>query len=345
MKTVELTRARTFCAFVDFFEEIGVPVEDKLYELKLPQLRAVEDGRALLPLQPCIRFIENTCAAEGVDDVAIRAISRKPAYSLPSLWNSPVVPGLSGLEKATSYIQMMCQLQPSLQARIEFHHGTARFSITRYGDSTHADDQSMANWTMVMQLINVIRASTGRDWSPDRISLRGRSQPSHYAREAFPGTEILTGSESTWVEVPLCLLAAPAASLPDRAKPPSEFSHNIDDSETQLLAGQLKGMIRTYMAQPNAGLGRLADMLCCSSRTLQRRLQEATLDYRRLLREARYERAVELLESTDLPVIEISSQTGYSDPSHFARAFGQISGVSPLHYRRLYRLQQNRRDN
>ncbi|MGL1409763.1 helix-turn-helix domain-containing protein, partial [Vibrio parahaemolyticus] len=45
-------------------------------------------------------------------------------------------------------------------------------------------------------------------------------------------------------------------------------------------------------------------------------------------------RARELLESTDLPIIEIAAQVGYDDPSYLARLFRREVGVTPAAYRR-----------
>jgi AraC-like DNA-binding protein len=40
-----------------------------------------------------------------------------------------------------------------------------------------------------------------------------------------------------------------------------------------------------------------------------------------------------MLVETDARSIEIAQATAYSDPSHFARAFRRIAGLSPDEYR------------
>ncbi|MBC2605907.1 helix-turn-helix transcriptional regulator [Pelagicoccus albus] len=47
------------------------------------------------------------------------------------------------------------------------------------------------------------------------------------------------------------------------------------------------------------------------------------------LRQIRMERAREMLERRDKSVIEIANSVGYSNPSHFARAFKQAFGMNP----------------
>ena len=52
-------------------------------------------------------------------------------------------------------------------------------------------------------------------------------------------------------------------------------------------------------------------------------------------RRRRMEKAAELLESTNLKVIEIAASVGYDNQGKFAKVFADIYGVSPLEYRRL----------
>ena len=51
------------------------------------------------------------------------------------------------------------------------------------------------------------------------------------------------------------------------------------------------------------------------------------------MKEVRYRIASDLLADPDVKVIEIAHAVGYDDPSHFARAFREISGVSPRAFR------------
>ena len=50
------------------------------------------------------------------------------------------------------------------------------------------------------------------------------------------------------------------------------------------------------------------------------------------MQEARFEVAAQLLRESDKQVIEVAYAVGYSDPSHFARAFKRLAGVSPKVY-------------
>ena len=72
-------------------------------------------------------------------------------------------------------------------------------------------------------------------------------------------------------------------------------------------------------------------------RSLKRRFKAATgvtlIDY---LQNLRVEHGKHLLETTDLPVEEISAEVGYADASFFRRLFKRLAGLTPVAYRRLF---------
>ena len=71
-----------------------------------------------------------------------------------------------------------------------------------------------------------------------------------------------------------------------------------------------------------------ADIAGFGSRILQRRLAGKGLSYRELPEERRYEAAVELPGNSEPDISDITSQAGYTDPSHFSVPFS-ASPVSP----------------
>ncbi len=51
----------------------------------------------------------------------------------------------------------------------------------------------------------------------------------------------------------------------------------------------------------------------------------------------RIQKSSHLLMSTDMRIVEICDQTGFTDPYYFSRCFKKETGLSPLHYRKQYR--------
>jgi len=83
----------------------------------------------------------------------------------------------------------------------------------------------------------------------------------------------------------------------------------------------------------HAGHGELAaEIADLSTRTLQRRLADEELTYRDLLADVRYETKIDLMQDPEITVTDIANLPGYTDPSHFARAFRRMAVVNPCEY-------------
>jgi transcriptional regulator GlxA family with amidase domain len=52
----------------------------------------------------------------------------------------------------------------------------------------------------------------------------------------------------------------------------------------------------------------------------------------------RIEEAKQMLETSNAPIDEIGQEVGYADPTHFRRLFKRLTGLTPAHYRRQFRV-------
>lgn len=97
----------------------------------------------------------------------------------------------------------------------------------------------------------------------------------------------------------------------------------------------LQELVLELMSQGYPGIDQVAGRLDVSVRTLQRRLAERGLTYRRLVDENRLHMACRLLEDPRARVGDVAVALGYADQSNFGRAFMRVAGMSPSAYRRL----------
>ena len=84
-------------------------------------------------------------------------------------------------------------------------------------------------------------------------------------------------------------------------------------------------------------ISKVVEMADIPERTLKRRFKTATgttlIEY---LQNLRIEEGKHLLETSQLPVDEISAAVGYADASFFRRLFKRLAGLTPSSYRRLF---------
>jgi transcriptional regulator GlxA family with amidase domain len=114
----------------------------------------------------------------------------------------------------------------------------------------------------------------------------------------------------------------------------------IDDTLIDNAQGAFSAEVRHYLManlDNEYDLTKLATAHHVSTRTMLRRFRAETgqtpLDY---LQSARVSRARQLLESTDLSVVEVARAVGYHDTSTFRRLFAGLVGLRPSEYRRTF---------
>jgi len=100
-------------------------------------------------------------------------------------------------------------------------------------------------------------------------------------------------------------------------------------------SGLVDDVRRVLLARPGFFLtvDRVAEKLDVSARTLRRRLAEENTSFQGVLDEVRFGLATEYLIETPLPVQDVASLLGYSDPGNFTHAFKRWAGTSPSEFR------------
>lgn len=181
-----------------------------------------------------------------------------------------------------------------------------------------------------MVTIEAIRLFAGKHWQPHEIGLVTEETPGKTVLGYFSNTRFLLGQVDCFITVSNRMLERQprldegnllSLHRYSRIKAPSDF------------IGAFKLALRSYLRDGAPSVELAAAIAGLSLRTLQRRLAKENLSYRQLLVETRYEAAEDLLATSTYPISEIASSLGYTNPTHFCRAFRSIAGVSPRGYR------------
>jgi AraC-like DNA-binding protein len=108
---------------------------------------------------------------------------------------------------------------------------------------------------------------------------------------------------------------------------------NEQDSFTELVRGAIQESLTGHRPTTEE----VARRLHISSRTLQRRLQDAGSSFQRVLDEARHQMARHYLSNSVLELNEAAYLLGYEDANSFVRAFRSWEGIPPGHWRETHR--------
>lgn len=182
-------------------------------------------------------------------------------------------------------------------------------------------------------MIEVIRAFVGPGWQPAEIGIQPAQVPTAVA-EMYPDTHIRPARDKYYVAIDKDLLVRPPhASIPAVLADPTDRGDEPVTLDQQSFARTLQGLVEAYLADGYPAIEVAAEMAGTSVRTLQRRLAEQGVSYSEVLTRTRFDVACSMLTQTDQSSTDIAFAVGYSDPSHFARAFRKLAGVSPRTYR------------
>jgi CheY-like chemotaxis protein/two-component sensor histidine kinase len=119
----------------------------------------------------------------------------------------------------------------------------------------------------------------------------------------------------------------------------NDFAHLVE-KESEFLR-QAWASIDAHLNDESYDIGRLCRDLAMSRTNLHRKLTALSgQSTSHFIRSRRLTHAVQLLETTDLTMAEISFRTGFSDPAWFTRCFGEAFGQTPGAWRKRRHLEQ-----
>ncbi len=101
------------------------------------------------------------------------------------------------------------------------------------------------------------------------------------------------------------------------------------------IVRRAKQFIMENYTDPSLTLERVASHLHVSPVYLSRMIkQELGVSFVRFVTNMRIQKSIELLNQTDLPIVEIAEMVGYDTQHYFSTAFKKVIGVSPIKYRK-----------
>jgi AraC-like DNA-binding protein len=191
-----------------------------------------------------------------------------------------------------------------------------------------------SEWVLIMSVLSIIRQTTSQEWSPQQVSFQSQPVLSAVDWKAFPGTQFYVGQPDTSISIPQDMLNL---AWPGR--------HKNDELQTHLpleakavenvwnLSNSLRMALRPYLSDGYPSIELAAEISGTSVRTLQRRLSQCHLSYSDLIKQLRFDVSKDLLRDPEKKVLDAALELGFTDPSHFSRAFKHMTGISPSEFR------------
>lgn len=222
--------------------------------------------------------------------------------------------------------------------------GGIAFVYSYYIDPLMMSYRQKGDWAIAFAC-NLMRVGLGDpSWTPQEVllpQLADESPAERRLRADIMGHDIRAGHPWAGIRFDAGLLKRPMTTADTMIENLMRHYGDLRLANLPEPGGeiaQLRREIARLLVKGESGIEPLARATGTSSRTLQRRLREAGMNYNDLQNDVRKTLALNLLENETLALGEIAFSLGYSDVSAFNHAFRRWVGQSPGDYRRAARV-------
>jgi len=331
-----ISHATHLVPYVQFLDRIGTPIESALEEMRLPA-GILHTPNCYVPTESLFGFVGKFARKEGIDGLGFQV-----AYATGlGLMGPTLAAKVCDCPTLLHALQVFCRFvsKEASQFRAWIVEDEDEDEIRVYIHRTFQPGvlgYTQTEWIGVMAVVTTIQLFAGSRAEPSRISLGTRSPVPTCAKQIFGDTKFLTRQPNVYIAFPRSMLTLPRHQhqADPRFDLPRSLSNSYAGPQPEAdFAGRLMQCLEAHFVDGYPPITLAAEFAGSSVRTLQRRLAKQGVTYSEVVDRARFDVASRLLTESDTPAIQVAYATAYSDPSHFARAFRRIAGVSPREYR------------
>ncbi|MFZ9039666.1 MAG: helix-turn-helix domain-containing protein [Gammaproteobacteria bacterium] len=328
MAEIPLVRARYAHSFANTLGRLGVPIEGILRAHRLsPDL--VNNQGGLIAAHQLWSFAGSAARREGLADLGLLA------GQVPVVEHGDF--GRKVYQGATLYdaIRIFCDNARLEYSRADFYltrdAGQALFCRGPIDGDDPMQRQQVELYVLVM-MIDTIRLGASRQWRPRTLQLQTEDSRGLADVPLIANADTCFGCKATAVGFPLGLLGRPLRDdIAIFTRPENEFNDITVGTD---LGNSLRRVLKTYLGHSDLSLESVAEITGLKRRSLQRHLKREGLIFRDIVEQVRYEAALPMLRDGEHNLLEIALELGYSDASHFIRAFRRWAGMTPSEFRR-----------
>ena len=313
---ISIDQIQTYVEYIEIYESQFVK---DLYESGLPQ--AIKSSQGHISREVMLRLFDKL-----EKELSNESLNRMIAHSCRLNVDKILV----GKHLEGSVINAL----HSLFEQLKVDSTDTEFMIDDYGDHywvyrKRAHDMQIGCVVTLIIFTYLIQKLTQSQWTPSIVSTTlTNGQP---LSSFFPTHNIDYKHRSvyTGVYVP--------KSLVEKTITPfigEEQQHRIKELHT--FKYSLKALLKPYLSISMPTINEAAEYANMSVRTLQRRLKQENETYSEILEEVMDEIACESLIGSDETITNIAFNLGYSNTSHFTRAFKKKFELTPSAFRERY---------
>lgn len=331
-KAIPLARTGALAPFVRFLDAIGAPTERLLEQSRLsPQ--ALSSPKGLFALHQGLNFLDQSARSEGLPHFGLIVGQQTRIVELGEL--GPLLSSSTTLYAAIQVLVQAIPLFSSAERLSLFIQGNQAYFCHAFAFGG-ATGRHHGDLFTLMVMIDVIRSAAGPQWRPRAVWLPASERPHRVSYERLLETVVLFHADWWAIVFDRSLLAKPLCYFGNVDRGHEEPLQSLQAlAPADDFSGSLRQVIASFLTQGNPHIGVVAEVAGLSVRTLQRRLREERCSFSQLVEDARLQAARRLMRETNVKLVDVALELGYSDAANFTRAFRRWTGLSPQAARRL----------
>ena len=299
-------------AFPHLLQRVGLRPED------------FADPDRFVDLEKYIDLYERAALELEDDDLGLHLGNGFDFYSISSLYHG-ILSGPS-MQEALRAVERYAPVHLR-GARFELRReGETAMALYRIDLAEPATRRQHVEAVMVMA-IRLFRRLVGRRWLPTEVRFEHRTPRSTAEHQRIIGAPLRFYQSSNAV-------VFDAADLQARTPHAHRASLAMIEADQETWLDGVRKLVIRALPDGHPPISMVARQLSMSVRTLQRRLADHGLVYRKLIEEVRRELALHHLKDPSVDLTDIAFSVGYSELSAFDRAFRRWTGISPGEHRR-----------
>jgi AraC-like DNA-binding protein len=317
---------------ITLLQQRGAPLADLLTRHRIsPALLDHTESR--IPVESGYAFFDEAALLLDEPDLGLLAAERSPigTMGVPAYAISSSDTLGDAYRKLTRLHRLIMDL-----GQVELHEegDRARLVVRLPTAPDHVYRQVVEGY--LMGWLRRGRELTGVAWSPCAVRFRHAQPAKLDNHQRLFRCVLLFGQRTDELELDRSLLALRIrsaepglAAILDRYA--DEMLARLPHSDD--LAGRVREAVITLSNGTAPSLWQVARSFHMTSRTLQRRLSEEKLSFRRLVDDGRRELAMRHLVREELSIAEVGQLAGFDSATSFHRAFRRWTGMTPARYR------------
>lgn len=254
--------------------------------------------------------------------------------------------GLSSLGLVGYLVMHSPDVQSALQSLVHYFHlhaqgaavylmkdnGLAFLGYSIYQPDVEASEQIEDGAVAIA--FNILRKLCGPEWVPAEVCFAHRKPRGLRPFRRFFKASMRFDAEQNGVFFPAQWLEQPVPEAdPELHRLLQQQINRLEAEYQEDFPEQIRRVLSIALLTNHATADQVAALFSMHTRTLHRRLRAFDTSFKELADQSRYRIARQMLEDSEIDLIQIAGMLHYADSRSFTRAFKRWSGATPARWR------------